>query len=70
MEFLRGSRIRQAARKGFPEDEGLSTRKRSGTGDPSGSAEPIWASLGLSFGLWDLVGLRVAGLGALSNLRS
>jgi hypothetical protein len=69
MEFLRGSRTRQMARRGFFEDEGVHTRKGRGGDDPSGSAEPIWAPLGLGFGLRDLVGLRATGPGAPPNIR-
>jgi hypothetical protein len=36
---------------------------------PNGSTEPIWAPLGLPFGLWVLVGLKVSGPSVLQILR-
>jgi hypothetical protein len=57
-------------RKEFLEDEVVRTWKMRGSGAPFGSTDPIWAPLGLSFGLRDLAGLRLAGLGAPPILRS
>jgi hypothetical protein len=51
-------------------DEGVRTRKGRGGSNPSGSAEPISALLGLDFSLRALVGLRVSGQGAPPILRS
>jgi hypothetical protein len=50
--------------------KGEKQRRPFWVGGPSGSTEPIWAPMGLSFNLRALVGLKVPGPGALPNLRS
>jgi hypothetical protein len=50
--------------------KGERRRRPFWVGRPSVSAEPIWALLGLVFGLRALVGLMVASPGAPTNLRS
>jgi hypothetical protein len=50
--------------------ESSPSRRPSWVGRPSGSPEPIWALLGLAFGLWALVGFRIAGPGASLSRRS
>jgi hypothetical protein len=63
-------KIYHAARRRSLEDEGRHMRKGRGDDTLIGSAEPIWVPLGLPFGLWVPVGLKVTRPGVPWILRS